>query len=198
MSYEEFTVGIWHPFGPHGLESPEQIILRKRQEIEDNGWTFWSFQFRRPEVLYQWSSELSKSIVPIVFCSNSPGARDPASTGASVEDCKSYRMSGQKEWYAWPQHIRVPHPFRGTRRQASAFIVERIVFPVEDFQLPMVEWFSKGVWKTEKIPTRGEYLIRRGGIKQMRVVRALLKLQAPYLATVSPDEASRAACSACD
>jgi hypothetical protein len=193
MSYSDFKVGIWHPFGPHGLETVDQIIKRKRQEIEHNGWTFWSFQYRRPEVLDEWSSQFTVlgESYPIVFCSNSPSALDPAETGAPVgtTDCQSYRYARRTEWRPLPRGVRVPHPFRGRRRQASAFIVQRIAYPLEPCVLPALEWLSKGNWQTTRIPTRGEYLVRRGGSISMRSVRAILELREPYLATVSADAA---------
>ena len=43
----KFQIGFWHPFGPHAGESAEEIITRKRHEIEKNSWTIWSFQFRK-------------------------------------------------------------------------------------------------------------------------------------------------------
>lgn len=49
MDFAAFGIGFWHPFGPHGQESPEQIIERKREEITVNTWTLWSFQYRRRE-----------------------------------------------------------------------------------------------------------------------------------------------------
>ena len=193
MSYPDFAVGIWHPFGPHGRETADEIIERKRREIEANGWTFWSFQYRRPEVLDEWSSHLAipGTSNPMVFCSNSPSALDPAETGAPVgtTDCQSYRFARQTEWRPWPKDVRVPHPFRGKNRQASAFIVQRIAYPLEPFVLPAVEWLSKGTWQTTRIPTRGEYLVRRGGSISLRSVRAILELREPYLATVSADAA---------
>jgi hypothetical protein len=33
VNYAEFDIGFWHPFGPHGGETPEDIIERKRAEI---------------------------------------------------------------------------------------------------------------------------------------------------------------------
>jgi hypothetical protein len=53
-----------------------------------------------------------------------------------------------------------------------------------------VEWFSlkKGPWRRERVPTRGEYLIRAGGVERMRPYRAVLVLQAPYLAVVRSRE----------
>src|SRR5262245_29022138 len=49
QNWEDFELGFWHPFGSHGRESPEDIINRKRSETDKNGWTLWSFQYRRPE-----------------------------------------------------------------------------------------------------------------------------------------------------
>jgi hypothetical protein len=56
--------------------------------------------------------------------------------------------------------------------------------PVKLIQRPFVEWFSQGEWHEGAIPTRPEYLIRRGGKIAMRNIRAILELQPPYLAVV--------------
>jgi hypothetical protein len=182
---------VWHPFGPHGRESPEQIIDRKRREIAANGWTFWSFQYRRPEVLAAWHRELSSAASPVAFCSDSAGAVDPADAGEPVAttDCRSYRLVGEDVWRPWPLAVRVPHPFRGARRQASAFVVSEIIHPLTEFVPSAVEWFSEGAWRRDRVPTRGEYLVRIGGDVPMRPVRAILVLQAPYLALVSAQDA---------
>ena len=63
--------------------------------------------------------------------------------------------------------------------QASAFVVEDIVRVAADQQPRFgVEWFSKG-WRTESLPTRGEYLIRRPGASRLRRVFAVLRLRVP-------------------
>jgi hypothetical protein len=193
MNYGAFEIGFWHPFGPHGLETPEQIIERKRGEIAVNGWTLWSFQYRRSFVLQRWSLELSAVRPPavFVFCSDSVGAVDPATRGIPVgtAECQSYQFSGREGWQPLPAAVRVPHPFRGARRQASAFIVQRVVYPVQTFLPPAAEWLTDGTWRQDRIPTRGEYLIRPGGSSTMRGVRAILELREPYLALVRADAA---------
>jgi hypothetical protein len=193
MNLEAFKIGFWHPFGPHGREAPEAIIERKRREVAANGWTFWSFQYRRPAVFEAWSQQLSivgPGPLP-VFCSDSPKAIDPSDVGTPVSttDCLSFRFAGQSEWQSWPANVRVPHPFRGAKSEASAFIVQYILFPVESFEVPSVEWLSYGVWRQDRVPTRGEYLIRPGGITPMRPIRAVLGLMTPYLAWVRADSA---------
>lgn len=201
MNHAAFKMGFWHPFGPHGRETVEQIIQRKRKEIEVNGWTLWSFQCRRSQVLDEWCRYLSAAAEPtaVAFCSHSPGAVDPADVGVPIgtTDCRSYRFASQTEWQPWPVGIRVPHPFRGKKKQASAFVVQRIVHPVESFVLPAVEVLSKGQWHQNRVPTRGEYLIRPGGMTPMRQVHAVLELRAPYLAVVSADAAQQSAPAAC-
>jgi len=191
MSHSDFQFAIWHPFGPHGRESAEQIIQRKRREIQANGWTLWSFQNRRAEVLEEWSRILSAVKGPVVFCSNSPGALDPSDTGTPAEGthCRSYRLACTEAWLPLPEALKVPHPFKGEKKYASAFVVRQIVHPVEPFPSPTVQWFSKGEWLDTSVPTRGEYLIRRGGSARMRPVRAVLELQPPFLATVCADAA---------
>ena len=42
MNFVAFGIGVWHPFGPHGRETPEQISDRKRGEIDVKGRTLWS------------------------------------------------------------------------------------------------------------------------------------------------------------
>jgi hypothetical protein len=188
-----FEIGFWHPFGPHGLETPEQILERKQGEIRANGWTLWSFQYRTPSSLEAWSRALrtaSPSAVPVVYCSNSGRAVDPAKAGVSVRttECRSYQLTGEDEWRTLPAGVRVPHPFRRARRMASAFIVQRITYPVEPFTPPVVEWFTDSRWSQDRLPTRGEYLIRPGGHSRMRTVRAILDLRAPFLAVVRADK----------
>jgi hypothetical protein len=45
---ENMTVGFWHPFGAHAGGSRDAIVVRKRAEIEANGWTLWSSQHSLP------------------------------------------------------------------------------------------------------------------------------------------------------
>ena len=189
LGWENFELGFWHPFGWHGRESPEEIINRKRSETEKNGWTLWSFQYRRPEALDAWYRELSfaKRRGPVVvFCSMGHSAIDPDRPGAlsRTADCIRYRFISDESWQAVPPLIRVPHPFGPGKTVASAFVVRRVHHPIKRFQPPFVEWFSRGNWHESAIPTRPEYLIRRGGKIAMRNIRAVLELQPPYLAVV--------------
>src|SRR5208282_1302021 len=90
------------------------------------------------------------------FCSKGSGAVDPA---GEPTECRSYRFVGEKdiEWRPMPNDVRVPHPFRPSRKLASAFVVQRVICPVEPFQRPAVEWFSlkKGPWCQSAVPSRG-------------------------------------------
>jgi hypothetical protein len=65
-----------------------------------------------------------------------------------------------------------------------------VVYPVESFDPPTGEWCSpqNGPWRRGRLPTRGEYLIRTGGVEKMRRCRAVLILRDPYLAVVSAEE----------
>jgi len=188
MSYSEFQIGFWHPFGTHGGEGAEQILERKRREIAKNGWTLWSFQKR--QVLEAWQSQIVETgqDAIYVFCSEGIGAADPPNEPAA---CKSYRLIGDDSWNPLPEAISVPHPFRPGFKEASAFLVQRVVYPLDSFERPTVEWFSvkKGPWRRERLPTRGEYLIRPGAGERMPRYRAVLALRSPYLAVVSTDEA---------
>ena len=127
MTYSAFSIAIRHPFGPHGREGVDEIIERKRREMK-----------------------------AVAFCSYSPEAIDPAGTGTPVgtTECQSYRFVGQTEWQPWPSGVRVPRPFRGRKREASAFVDQRVIYPIEEFSLSAVQWFSNGEWKEPRIPTR--------------------------------------------
>src|SRR3972149_697782 len=187
MSYSRFQMGFWHPFGPHGRESLEGILERKRREIADNGWTLWSFQRRR--MLENWLSEIRRASpdAVFVFCSEGIGAAGPPSEPAP---CTHYRLIGDGGWRPLPKTISVPHPFRPGSNEASAFVVQRVVHPVDSFEPPTIEWFSRngGPWRRERVPTRGEYLIKASSGARMRRCRAVLILQDPYLAVVSKGE----------
>ena len=194
LSWENFELGFWHPFGSHGRESLEEIINRKRRETENNGWTLWSFQYRRPESLNEWYRQLTlaKPHGPVVvFCSTGGSAVDPDRPGSLTRtaDCREYQLigCGDLDWRPVPPLIRVPHPFGPTKEVASAFVIRRVHHPVKLLQRPFVEWFKGGKWDERKIPTRPEFLIRRGGKIAMPNVSAVLELQSPYLAVVKRD-----------
>jgi hypothetical protein len=183
MDWSVFQLGFWHPLGPHGHESREDILGRKNREIAANeGWTLWSFQSRT--VIPQWQQILADAQLScFVLCSDSPGAREPR---GAITGCAEYRLTEAAPWLRLPEAISVPHPF-GHRREASAFVVEDIVRIGADQQPSFgVEWFSANVWRTESLPTRGEYLIRRGGASRLRRVFAVLRLRAPYVVWIRP------------
>ncbi len=184
--WAHFEFGFWHPFGQHGREAPSDILRRKCSEIEENGWTLWSFQYRTAEALAAWRHESSSATKPIlVFCSRGVSAKDPDRPGgrATTIDCARYRWPDDQEWQPIPKLIRVPHPFGPDKRVASAFAVRRVHL-VERFEPLPIEWLSRGKWRAGAVPTRPEYLIRRGGNIAMRDVCAILELRPPYLAVV--------------
>lgn len=192
MNVAAFQIAFWHPFGPHGGETTEQILARKAREIDSNGWTLWSFQYRR--TLDDWHRELISAGPEkvLVFCS-SGGGRDPLARGGGTRaiNCRSYRLVSEAEWRPVPEGVLVAHAFRPGKRLASAFVVDRIIRTAEPFEPPAVEWFflGTGSWRHDRMPTRGEYLIRPGKGERLRGVRAILELRPPYLALVEGGEA---------
>jgi hypothetical protein len=191
-----FSLGFWHPFGPHSGESAKAIVVRKANEIRKNGWTLWSFQHRL--ALRNWYKEIieAQPEVVYVFCSDGKG-RDPHDEHgeSKVVHCQRYHAADAGDNEAWmdiPSSIQVPHTFRGKNNCASAFIVQRILSPdqIGEFVIPPVEWLRKdGSWRPERIPTRGEYLIRtaKTGGTLTRKCGAILLLRRPYLAIVRAD-----------
>jgi len=178
----EFEIGFWHPFGPHAGETAEEIIKRKQKEIEKNGWTLWSFQFRKN--LSDWFDEINKANPKnvLVFCSKGKGAKEPKS---KTKLCSHYTPVDNTEPIKIPSRVKIPHPM-GKRTKGSAFIVKRIIYPIPDpIYAPSIEWIKKGQWQVATLPTRPEYLIRAGKGQPTREFRAILELRPPYLAEVS-------------
>ncbi len=174
-----FEIGFWHPFGPHAGETTEEILQRKRHEIQDNGWTLWSFQFRNTLALWRQEIEKVHPAHVLVFCSAGRGARDPMGTPRL---CNYFLPVGESAPKKIPTEIRIPHPL-GTKTRGSAFIVKRIISPVDSETIP-IEWIKGGQWQTTQLPTRPEYLIKPGHGQPMRRYCAVLELQAPYLSEI--------------
>lgn len=188
MNWNDFNFGFWHPFGTHGGEETANILNRKAREISDTGWTLWSFQHRTPATVREWFNLIEASKVGPIYtiCSDSPGAKDGA---GAVNHCTEYLLAHAKDWLPIPSTIQIPHPFNNTNT-ATAFVVKRLIHPAEELHNQpsfAVEWFSQGEWRNDKVPTRGEYLIRRGGQLPLRRVAAVLELQAPYVVSVRAD-----------
>jgi hypothetical protein len=181
--WETFELGFWHPFGQHG-RTASAIIRRKRGEIERNGWTLWSFQYRTTETLDAWHRQLSGVRGSVfVFCSKGRSGVDTDAVGSKTIDCRHYKLVGEQHWQAVPSAFRVVQPFNRGKSLASAFVVGRVYYPVQHFKRSTAQWFKKAKWY-DKIPSRPEYLIRRGGEVLMPDVGAVLELRAPYLAHV--------------
>lgn len=197
MDYAEFKVAFWHPFGAHGGETTEEILSRKTREVDANGWTLWSFQHRTTRTLRAWHCEILASWPGEVFafCSKSPKAIDPGGAGSRsrLVDCEYYQLVNEPQSHRVPEHVRIVHPFPpGEPIIPSAFVVGSIIHPASlDFS-PGVKWFSqrKGPWCPGPIPTRGEYLIQRGGSAALRPIIAVLRLKPPYLARVGVEPAN--------
>jgi hypothetical protein len=179
FEYRTFEIGFWHPFGPHAGESAEDIIERKRREIESNGWTLWSFQFRNTLGLWRQKIEKMNPRNVLVFCSEGKGARDPK---GDRKCCTYYVPVGEVGPKAIPSKIKVPHPM-GDKTKGSAFIVRNIIYPAQ-YEAISVEWLKDDQWQSRPLPTRPEYLIKCGQGLPMRKFRAVLELQTPYLAEV--------------
>lgn len=181
MDWQKFTVGFWHPFGPHAGESRDHILSRKSKEVEDTGWTLWSFQPRKTLAEWRhWLPPKNSNDRVYVLCSDSKNtAKDPK---GEVANCKYYSSPLDNKWAIIPGTMSVPHPFRG--EYASAFVVQRVLHPIR-FRNPnfQIEWYhtENRIWSSNNLPTRPEYLIRKGGYSILRSVYAVLELYYPYV-----------------
>ena len=182
--WETFKIGFWHPFGPYTGLSPGQVLDWKGSETARHGWTFWSFVYSSAE---PWLGQLANVSGPVfAFCSDSPAAQHPDPHQGTLL-ASHFRYLHDGDWQTMPEpHImKVTNPFK-RQGLALAFKVGRVL-PVPSQVPPVeIEWYSKGdrVWRSDSLPTRGEFLIRRGGSLRPRRVSAVLELVEPYLAVL--------------
>jgi len=176
-------MGFWHPFGAYTGLSGAQVLEWKGGEIVRHGWTLWSFV--HSSTAAAWLKHLSGAKGPVyAFCSHSPAARDPDINKGTLV-ARQFRYLPESRWQPMPDPniMKVTNPFK-RNGLALGFKVSRII-PIEPAVPPFsVEWYSRGeeIWRADRVPTRGEYLIRRGGSIPLRRVCAVLELAAPYLA----------------
>jgi len=175
---------FWHCFGIHAGEKPDEIIDRKRREIDATGWTLWSFSGKRPQTVELWTSEIhSPQQSPVLaLCSKSRNAVDPKGAPAYAREFKNVE---QQSWQSIPESIKVPHPF-GSKAIASAFRVSKVLHATEITIPSQFEWLCVGdnAWRTDGVPTRGEYLLRPGKGTTLRPVCAILELQEPFIVEI--------------
>jgi hypothetical protein len=180
--WDEFEIGFWHPFGPYTGLTPEQVLKWKRGEVARFGWTLWSFAYSPTAAT--WLRGLSQVKGPVyVLCSHSCSARDPDMHHGTLL-ATHYRNLGTSEWLAMPDPnlMKVTNPFK-RRGLALGFKVRAVLLVSNEVPPFTVEWYSKrdDLWRTDVVPTRGEYLIRRNTGTPLRRVSAVLQLEPPYL-----------------
>jgi len=184
----DFELGFWHPFGPYMDRSVDVILALKGGEAERCGWTLWSFASCD---LMAWHQQLIGIAGPVyVLCSDSPGARDPDLYGRDERHAQAYQLVGSDVWQEMPDRelMIATNPFK-RRERACAYVVRKVIQIVAADVPPIkIEWYGKdkGEWSRERLPTRGEFMIRRGGEQPLRRVRAVLELAPPYLAVLRP------------
>jgi hypothetical protein len=179
---ESLDIGFWHPFGAYTGLSASEILEWKSSEVERFGWTLWSFV--HSSSASAWLAHLQGVKGPVyALCSHSPAARDPDLSRGSHR-ASHFRYIGSSEWQSMPEPelMKVTNPFK-RNGLALGFRVDRVL-PMSPVVPPFkVEWYSRSEsrWRSDPLPTRGEYLIRRGGAASLRPICALLQLAEPYL-----------------
>jgi hypothetical protein len=197
VNWDLFDLGFWHPFGPYTGLSVSEILEWKRTEVTKNGWTLWSFAYYPAAAQRMWIRHLGASRHPILaLCSASPGARDPDAHRGERRPTHYRFLEENSAWSQMPEadQLRVTNPFRRSGK-ALAFKVIRVVELAPQIPPFSVEWLArgKGEWSSRPLPTRGEYLLRRGGAAKLRPICVVLELAPPYLAelTWEPPSADR-------
>ena len=194
---DQLSIGFWHPFGPHGDESSEDILPRKARETLANAWTLWSFKFYSEPSLRLWSTLIADSGTPLVyaFCSDSK-PQHSVQPGGVMALAKEYKAVNDPDWKPVPHKIKVTfHPTGdGT---ATAFVVKQVIllstgkrrppFLVKRYSLGQKQWRSDLGGKHEgqlRLPTRNESLIRIGGKTILAPVQAVLELAPPFVVAI--------------
>lgn len=188
MEWNLFQLGFWHPFGPYCGLTTQEILDWKSREALAHGWTLWSFAYS--STAEKWHTVLQGHDGPVhVLCTASPTATDPEVT-TTPRYASHFRHAGETEWQPMPDRgeMYVTNPFKRSGL-ATAFIVKRVIPVVPSTPLFGVSWYSKSEdrWREDTLPTRGEFLVRRGGKARLRAVCAVLELQPPYLATLQSE-----------
>jgi len=188
MLGQEFA--FWHPVGAHAGEELQEILRRKQKDINQFGYTVWSFTAAKLSRVRQWQAEMKRvnqNTATAYCCGDS--TKDPGKGKPSHWMCQS--TEDQRNWKSLPSNKMTSY-HKGPRKDgivASAFIVTGISAPVGKRILRPTDWLrtSSSTWETKKgVPTRGEYLIRVPEVSNMgRLVRVELKLQAPFVVWVA-------------
>jgi hypothetical protein len=190
MNWDDLRIAFWHPFGPYCGLTVDEVLRWKGDEARAYGWTFWSFAYSPSAT--RWGQVLEEHNGSVhVLCSYSPKATDPEPTTVPRR-ATHYRFLGASEWQSMPsgdQDMFVTNPFK-RGGLASAFKVDSVE-PMPATVPPVtVEWYSRrdDRWRGDPpLPTRGEFLLRRGGPVKLRPICAVLKLSPPYLAELRND-----------
>lgn len=124
---------------------------------------------------------------------SSIGAHDPMSSAAPA--CE-YRAGSEATSEPIPSGISVPHPSSRAGR-GSAFVVDGARDERVQRGLGVV-WFSPitGIWRTDRLPTRREYLVRMPGPVRVRPVYCVLRLKWPFLVEIRSSSWVSRSCSA--
>ena len=155
-----------------------RLLKGREKRLKKNGWTLWSFQFRYLEL---WFQEIKKSNANnvIVFCSDGRGSNEPK---GETKKFTRYKTLDDNEFKVIPNEVVAT---LHSNKKGSAFIVKNIIYPTKGNEKKAIEWLEKnGKWRTDKIPTIGQYLIKPGPGRNMGNYRAILELQYPYIAEV--------------
>ncbi len=177
---------FWHPVGPHGGETLQQIQKRKLDDVSKYGFTLWSFAPATALRVYAWRAELKREALgtaAVLCCGNNTS--DPSEKSGEVRWLSEY----SEDLLVWK---RLPHPkmtsyHRGPTKAgfvASAFHVTSIEVPeTVSIERPK-NWFraNGNSWEHGIVPTRGEYLVRRPIEKREGMkVRLLMSVTYPYV-----------------
>jgi hypothetical protein len=131
VNWSDLHFAFWHPFGPYCGLTPEKVLDWKRREVEQHGWTFWSFAYARTSEV--WQQLLRGHTGPVhVLCSHSPSAKDPfPNPEVQPPRATHFRfLDGQRDWQSMPIGDGAPYVTNPCKRQglATAFKVTRVEY----------------------------------------------------------------------
>lgn len=174
---------FYHPVGCHSGERLEEIVYRKKIDIEKYGYTLWSFAKVNPIRANKWKSLLLNNFqeeCDVICCGNN--TKDPLTSGEPywIKEYSTDLINWEKVPDKMTSYQRFP---KDNKPVASAFIVDKIELGNKMIEKPK-SWFmmKEDRWEEEQsIPTRGEFLIKYPDDGFSRLVKLILKIHYPFL-----------------
>lgn len=202
-------VFLWHPFNAHGQEGYDEIIQRKKSEINACGYTYWSIGMgavQQSMIADQWriplrqNSDVDGFAYVMLGIEKTKGTKKPGLRATHLNEgvlFKKKRMGTHdlnKDTSGWDE---IPDGIHATRHNIAekpslALKVYEIIHIDKDSDLKVEWWNQKGQWEGNRpqgIEQHAVKLLRKSetgkSIKSSETrCDYLLKIKYPFLVSI--------------